>query len=197
MKKKLAFTLILCVCTLQFSFSQTDGNDGSTFIGINPAHTIIIQAVSKALDPDVSYLPIHIIVNHSFTEHFGMSGLFLYRLEKDGDNFITHEFGFAVGPAYLSKKLNGFYADIKIGLGYAFGTEYNNSDYNRIDLIIEPDLGYYLCFKSNFTMSIGIGMQSLIKLSESYDGNIWEWNSTGKLSHYYLPVANISFGFKL
>ena len=197
MKKKLAFTLILCACTLQFSFSQNESNNGSTFIGINPAHTIVIQAVSKAMDPNVSYLPIHIIVNHSFTEHFGISGLFLYRFDKDGDYFKTHEFGFAIGPAYLSKKLNGFYADFKIGLGYAFGTEYNNSDYNRIDLILEPDLGYYLCFKSKFTMSIGIGMQSLIKLSESYDGNIWEWNSTGKLSHYYLPVLNISCGVKL
>ncbi len=197
MKKTLAFTLILYACSFQFSFSQTDGNDGSTFIGINPAHTIIIQAVSKAMNPNVSYLPIHITVNHSFTEHFGISGLFLYRLDKDGDNFLTHEFGFAVGPAYLSKKLNGFYADFKIGLGYAFGTDYNNSDYNRIDFILEPDLGYYLCFKSRFTMSIGIGLQSLIKLSESYYGNIWEWNSTGKLSHYYLPVVNISFGIKL
>ncbi len=195
--KKIAFTLILCAYTLQFSFSQTDGNDGSTFIGINPAHTIIIQAVSHVMDPNVSYLPIHIIVNHSFTEHFGLSGLFLYRFDKDGDNFLTHEFGFAIGPAYLSKMLNGFYADFKIGLGYAFGTDYNNSDYNRTDLILEPDLGYYLCFKSKFTMSIGIGLQSLIKLSESYYGDIWEWNSTGKLSHYYLPVVNISFGVKL
>ena len=65
------------------------------------------------------------------------------------------------------------------------------------NFFLEPDLGYYLCIKNKFTTSIGIGLQSLIKLSESYYGNIWEWNSTGKLSHYYLPVANISFGIKL
>ncbi len=97
---------------------------------------------------------------------------FLYRLDKDGDDFLTHEFGFAAGPAFLSNKLNGFYADVKFGLGYAFGKDYNNSDYNRTDLIIEPDLGYYLCFKSNFTIALGIGLQSLVKLSESYYGGI-------------------------
>jgi hypothetical protein len=197
MKKALIFTLILGVFILHYSFSQDAGNEERTFIAINPAHTIIIQAVSKAMDKNVSYLPVHIIMSHSFTEHFGISGLFLYRLDKDGDNFLTHEFGFAVGPAYLFKRLNGFYADVKLGLGYAFGTDYNNRDYNRTDLIIEPDLGYYLCFKSRFTMAIGIGLQSLIKLSESYYGSVWEWNSTGKLSHYYLPVANISCGIKL
>jgi hypothetical protein len=197
MKRILAFIIILIAFTQHHSFSQEESSDERTFIGINPAHTIIIQAVSKAIDKNVSYLPVHIIASHAITEHVGISGLFMYRLDKDGDYFLTHEFGFAVGPAYLFKKLNGLYADIKLGLGYAFGTDYNNSDYNRTDLIIEPDIGYYLCFKSRFTMAIGIGLQSLVKLSESYYGDIWEWNSTGKLSHYYLPVANISVGIKL
>ncbi|MBN1157793.1 MAG: hypothetical protein JXA61_00300 [Bacteroidales bacterium] len=149
------------------------------------------------MDADVSYLPIHIHFNHAFSRHFGISGMGLYRLDKDGPHFLTHEFGFAAGPAYLSNSLNGFYADLKIGFGYAFGTDYNNSDYTRSDLIIEPDIGYYLNFSSGFSIALGIGMQSLIKLWESYYGYVWEWNSTGKLSHYYLPVVNVSLGFKI
>jgi hypothetical protein len=197
MKKILVLIIILIAFIPQDSFSQVENSDGKTFIGINPAHTVIIQAVSKAMDKNVSYLPVHINACHAINEHIGISGLFMYRLDKDGDYYLTHEFGFAVGPAYLFERLNGLYADIKLGLGYAFGTDYNNSDYNRTDLIIEPDIGYYLSFKNRFTIAIGVGLQSLVKLSESYYGEIWEWNSTGKLSHYYLPVANISLGFKL
>jgi len=199
LKKKLkgAITFILTGLTLQFTIAQTNDSVGSTYIGINVGHTIVIQAASKAMDQNVSYFPVHIIANHSISKHFGISGLFIYRMDKDGDYFLTHEFGLAVGPAYLSKQLKGFYADIKLGLGYAFGTDYNNSDYTRTDLIIEPDIGYYLGFKNRFTMAIGIGLQSLLKLSESYYGDVWEWNSTGKLSHYYLPVFNVSLGFKL
>lgn len=196
MKKTILLSLLIAIC-LQNLFSQNESSSKNTYIGINPLHTIVIQTVSKALDPDVSYLPVHIQVDHSFNKHFGLSGLLLYRLDKDGSYFLTHEFGFAIGPSYLTNSLNGFFADLKIGLGYAFGTDYNDSDYHRTDFIIQPDIGYYLCFKSRFTIALGIGLQSLIKLSESYYGYIWEWNSTGKLSHYYLPVLNLSVGIKL
>lgn len=196
MKKTILLSLLIAIC-LQNLFSQNESSSKNTYIGINPLHTIVIQTVSKALDPDVSYLPVHIQVDHSFNKHFGLSGLLLYRLDKDGSYFLTHEFGFAIGPSYLTNSLNGFFADLKIGLGIAFGTDYNDSDYHRTDFIIQPDIGYYLCFKSRFTIALGIGLQSLIKLSESYYGYIWEWNSTGKLSHYYLPVLNLSVGIKL
>ena len=196
MKKTILLSLLITIC-LQNLFSQNESSSKNTYIGINPLHTIFIQTVSKASDPDVSYLPVHIQVDHSFNKHFGLSGLLLYRLDKDGSYFLTHEFGFAIGPSYLTNSLNGFYADLKIGLGYAFGTDYNDSDYHRADLIIQPDIGYYLCFKSRFTIALGIGLQSLIRMSESYYGYIWEWNSTGKLSHYYLPVLNLSVGIKL
>jgi hypothetical protein len=195
--KKIILLSLFTAIYLQNLFSQNENSSKNTFIGINPLHSIVLQAVSKAMDPGVSYLPVHIHVDHAFSKHFGLSGLFLYRFDKDGSYFLTHEFGFAVGPSFLTNSLNGFFADLKIGLGYAFGTDYNNSDYHRTDFIIQPDIGYYLCFKNRFTIALGIGLQSLIKLSESYYGYIWEWNSTGKLSHYYLPVLNLSVGVKL
>jgi hypothetical protein len=197
MKTIVLLVLLYGIFPAQNSLAQNNDNAGSTFIGINPLHTIVIKTVSNAIDRDVTYLPVHLILDHSLTKHFGISGLLLYRLDKDGENFLTHELGFAAGPSYLSNALKGFYANFKIGFGYAFGKDYNDSEYDRFDLIIQPDIGYYINFKNGFVMTIGLGLQSLLKLSESYFGYIWEWNSTGRLSHYYLPVVNLSFGFNV
>ncbi len=194
---KIPITLLIGVFSFMEICAQTGENSGNTFIGINPLHTIVIKTVSGAIDKDVTYLPVHLIVDHSVKKHFGISGLLLYRLDKDGENFLTHEFGFAAGPSYLSNGLKGFYANLKVGFGYAFGKDYNDSEYDRIDLILQPDIGYYIYFSNGFMLTIGLGMQSLLKLSESYYGLIWEWNSTGRLSHYYLPVVNLSFGFNV
>jgi hypothetical protein len=179
------------------SNAQSAQNAGSTYLGFNVIHPILLEAVSHAMDKEVSYLPIHLTVDHSFTKHFGVAGLLMYRYEKDGEYFNTHELGFAAGPSYLSNSLKGFYANVKVGIGLTFGKDYNNSDYNRTDLILQPDLGYYVSLKSGLTFTLGIGMQSLLKLSESYYGDIWEWNYTGKLSHYYLPVVNFSVGYTI
>ncbi len=72
----IVLTFLMCVFTFHYSISQTESKDASMFIGINPLHTLVIQGVSKAMDPNVSYLPIHIIVNRSITNNFGVSGLF-------------------------------------------------------------------------------------------------------------------------
>jgi hypothetical protein len=65
-----------------------------------------------------------------------------------------------------------------------------------MDLIIQPDIGFFKKFTSGFALSLGLGIQSLVKISEnpSREG-VWEWNKTGKFSHYYLPVLNISLGY--
>lgn len=181
----------------QLIFSQSAEIEYNTFIGINPAHTVILQAVSRTMDPEISYFPLHIHINHSLTRHLALSGLLMYRLDKDGEYFLTHEFGVALGPSYTIDRLNGLYVDLKTGLGYAFGTDYNDSEYIRTDLIIEPDIGYYIDLNNRLSLIVGLGLQTLVKLSESYYGYVWEWNSTGKLSHYYLPVVNVTLGVKL
>jgi len=196
MKRKI-LTLLPGIFPVYGLLAQVEQNPQATFIGINPVHTILVESVSQAIDPSVSYLPIHFTVDHSFSKHFGISGLLLYRLDKDGEYFLTHEFGFAAGPSYLSDELKGFYANLKIGVGLSFGKDYNNSDYNRTDLVLQPDIGYYIDFQNGLTFTIGIGMQSLIKLSESYYGYIWEWNFNGRLSHYYLPVVNFTIGYTI
>ena len=126
----------------------------------------------------------------------GISGLLMYRMDKDIGDFRTNELGIAVGPSYIANNLNGFWADIKFGIALASGEDGFANEYSRTDMIIQPELGYNICFPSKLTLTFGIGMQSLLKLSEDPDrSSRWDWNSTGKLSHYYLPVINLSLGF--
>ena len=181
---KLVLSFVFCFFTLCFSFSQENGNKQNTFIGINPAVSLTVGCLSTIMDPNTTYIPIHIVANHSFSKHFGLSGLLMYRLEKD-NAFKTNEIGFAVGPSYLSNELNGFYADLKLGIGLAAGQNNLSEDYTRMDLIIQPDIGFFKKFSSGFALSLGLGIQSLVKISEnpSREG-VWEWNKTGKFSHY-------------
>jgi hypothetical protein len=193
--KKSVLSFVFCFFIFGLSFPQENSIRQNTYIGINPAVSLTVGCLSTIMDPNTTYIPVHIVVNHSFSKHFGVSGLLLYRLEKDND-FKTNEIGFAVGPAYLSDELNGFFADLKFGIGLAAGQDYSSEDYTRTDLIIQPDIGFFKKFNSGLAMSLGLGIQSLVKISEnpSREGD-WEWNKTGKFSHYYLPVLNISVGY--
>jgi hypothetical protein len=167
----------------------------NTFIGINAGHTLVVNLVSQNLGDETRYLPIHLQVNHAFSDHFGLSAGFLYRLDKDG-NFATNEIGAAIGPCYMQKRLNGFIGDVKIGFARAFGRNYDLEDYSRTDFLLQPEMGYFVRMGDKFSFCFGIGVQSLLMISESPSrANIWDWNGMGKFSHYYLPVLNISIGF--
>jgi hypothetical protein len=195
MEKKLMLLVLGMMCAFQTGiWGQDAGTDPKTFFSVNPAHSVAVMAVSTVVASETRYLPIHFGITHAFTPHLAVASLLMYRLDKDGEFFLTHEFGFAAGPEYQFKRWNGFFVNFKAGIGYAFGTDYNDSEYHRTDLILQPDLGYYFKFGNRFALACGVGLQSLVKLSESYYGYIWEWNSTGRLSHYYLPVVNISVG---
>jgi hypothetical protein len=192
---KSALSFVFCFFTLCFSFSQENNNKQNTFIGINPAVSLTVGCLSTIMDPNTTYIPVHIVINHSFSKHFGLSGLLLYRLEKDND-FKTNEIGFAVGPSYLSNELSGFFADLKFGIGLAAGQNNLKEDYTRTDLIIQPDIGFFKKFSGGFAMSFGLGLQSLLKITENPPREgVWDWNATGTFSHYYLPVLNISLGY--
>ena len=198
MKKSVLFVM-LCLVGSMAVCGQSVANDGKTFIGINAGHLFVVPLVSRAMnDANVTYLPIHINAYHSMSKNFALSGLLLFRSEKDY-GFQSGEFGFAVGPCYTTNYLNGFFADCKVGVAFAVGNDYQYNDYTRADFVIQPEVGYFLTFASRFTMSLGLGCQSLLKISENpkRENTGWEWNNTGKMSHYYLPVLNISFGIKL
>jgi hypothetical protein len=168
------------------------------FVGMNVAHSVVVSGVSALIGDNVFYLPIHFDFHLALSNTFGLSGLLMYRFEKDGSNFRTHEIGFAIGPriSFSKKGVAGLYITCQIGAGFCFGKEYSASDYYRIDFIVNPEIGYVIPTKGRFGVAVGIGLQTLLPVVEDYVGNYWEWKDIGTLSHYYLPVIKLSIGIK-
>lgn len=187
--------LLLALFILNTDSQEVKGQN-KTYFGVNIGHAIAVKTVSSILSDETNYLPVHLNLNHSMGNNIGLSGLFMYRLDKDGEDFLTHELGVAFGPSYLFNNLEGLSIDFKIGFARAFGKDYMSNDYSRNDFVIQPEIAYYISFPSKLALSFGLGLQTLVKISEKPDrAFMWDWNKTGKLSHYYLPVLNISVGF--
>jgi hypothetical protein len=172
-----------------------DNSEGSGYFGLNIGHTVAVDLVSHAMSDSVSYVPFHIQGTYCLSNHFGISGLLLYRFERDHE-LLTNEVGAAVGPCLMVNGLKSFFCDVKIGVATAFGRDYEGDDYSRVDLVVQPDVGFFIPLNRTFTFCFGLGIQSLLLLNESPSRNgVWDWNSMGMFSHYYLPVLNVSIGF--
>ena len=198
LKKQFFLLLILNVVALFPVSSQINCITEKTFIGANLGHALVVGASSTIMNPNVTYLPLHVHVIHAVKRHFGLSGMALYRLERDY-NLFTHEVGVAFGPSYLANTLRGFYFDFKLGVAYAFGRDFAKNNYRRTDIIVQPDAGYFINSKNNdFTLAIGLGFQSLLLYHERPTrqsmSDSWRWNPMAQLAHYYLPVINVSIG---
>jgi len=71
--------------------------------------------------------------------------------------------------------------------------------YTRADFVFVPEAGYFINFASRFTMTVGLGVQSLLRIKENprREDAGWYRTTTGKMYDHYLPVLNISLGIKL
>jgi hypothetical protein len=197
--KKISIIIAVFILFLPFGvLAQDEGGAEDTTVqnhfGINVLHTALITLISTSLSDTTEYLPIHLYYDHAFTQNWGVAALGFYRLDNDS-NFRTNELGFAIGPRFSFDFIKGLYTDCKVGLGYAFGVDYMGADYSRLDLVIEPEVGYTLIIGRFFSLTFGIGLQTLIMITEAPSrSGAWDWNYMGRLSHYYLPVANFSLG---
>ena len=81
-------------------------------IGFNPLHMTLISLIATSVSSSLVDLPIHFNMLYAFSKHFGLSGLTLLRLEKDG-SYRTNELGIALGPAIFMNHFNNFFIDIK------------------------------------------------------------------------------------
>lgn len=161
-------------------------------LGINVLHTPIVYLVSASMSEDVTYVPIHLSYARSFTKNLGLSMLAFYRRDHDED-FETNELGLAAGPRLSFDRLKGWFVEWKLGVGRASGVDYYSNDYTRWDFVIQPELGYTRTIGTGFSITAGIGLQTLIEVSETPSrAGSWDWNDMGQLSHYYLPVANLT-----
>ena len=197
MKKVLVF-IALCSMWSVAMYGQSTLNEGKTVVGFNAGQACVVSTITLTSYDNVLYMPLHFNAFRSLSKNFALSGLLLFRSEKDYE-FLTHEFGFAVGPCYTTNYLNGLAIDCKAGFAFALGHDYSYNDYTRADILIQPEVTYFLPFSGKFTMMVGLGVQSLVKITESprRENTGWDWDNNGKLSHYFLPVLNISIGFKL
>jgi len=187
-------TLFLAAVILTVSMAahaQTAADDKKTFAGINVGQMTVGTLVVKAIDKDGLYLPVHIHGYRSLHRNFALSGLMLFRVIRD-HQFLLTETGFAVGPCFTSNHLNGFFADCKVGFAFAIGNDYDYSDITRTDFVLQPEFGYFITLAGRFTMSVGLGCQSLFKIAEN-PGIGWE--EFGRMQKY-LPVLNVSLGIK-
>jgi len=197
MKRLLFFATLYSMGSMAVH-AQSAASDGKTLISINAGQMTVVPMITIAMYENVVYLPVHFHAYHSLSKNFALSGVGIFRSERDYD-FHTYEMGIAVGPCYTSNHLNGFFADCKVGLAFAIGRDYQYNDYTRTDFVIQPEVGYFLTLAGRFTMSFGVGFQSLLKISENprREDKGWDWDKTGKMGHYYCPVLNISLGIKL
>jgi len=166
-------------------------------MGVNLGQTVTIAVLSKALSGGITlYIPVEIDAAFALSRRFALSGEFLYRLEQDGTYFNTQELGVALGPTYVSGGLRGFFATARVGLAYASGIDYNNEAYQRLDLLLQPEVGVFVPLPMDVALTVGLGMQSLVLISEN-PVRTWSWNALGVMSHGYLPVLDLSLGFEL
>ncbi len=188
----LASSLVLLIASS--ARAQEESREPQNQLSVNVLHTPIVYAVSASMSGDVSYVPVHVGYVRSLSKNVSLSVLGLYRRDVDGD-FKTNEVGIAVGPRLSFGSRGGWFIECKVGLGVASGLDYFDNDYTRWDLVVQPDIGYTRRIGSHLALTGGIGLQTLVLLSESPSrGGSWDWNDTGRLSHYYLPVANLSIG---
>jgi len=170
--------------------AQTAGADKKTFVGINVGQMTVGPLVVLAISREATYMPVHIHGYRSLNRNFALSGLALFRFVRD-QQFQVTETGFAVGPCFTSNHLNGFFADCKVGIAFAFGNDFDYDAFTRTDFVIQPEFGYFITLAGRFTMAAGVGVQSLINVKNPGSDR----EEFGRMQKC-LPVLNVSLGIK-
>jgi hypothetical protein len=199
MKKSVIGVMLFLLVMAAGASAQDQDYQPQNYIAVNVLHPLLIYTISVELSRTTTSVPVHLAYALALSQNWGISAQFIYRLEIDGAYLMTNEFGFVVGPRFSLDFMKGFFAEFKVGVGYAAGMDYHANDYTRLDLILEPAAGYNIIIGNAFSMTFGLGIQSLIPLTETparstAPGGWWDWNVVGYIYHYFLPVFNVSFG---
>ncbi len=209
MQKIIPAAIIVSIACSFTAFAQEGEGRPQNYLGVNVAEPLIVFAVSRVYsmyDVDTTYLPVTANYAHAFSKHWGISGMLMYRYEKYSNDYLINEFGFAVGPRFSLDFMKGFFIEVKAGPAYAFGRDYDGYPYARLDLVLQPEIGFNIALGSAFTLTVGGGLQTLIPLYEwinnpmgSSVSDMWTWTGVSYaisgLAHLYLPVLNVSAAF--
>jgi hypothetical protein len=76
----------------------------------------------------------------------------IYRRESDGTYFDTVEISIAAGPAFYLDRLKSLFASVEFGFGEAAGSDYEDNDYTRLDLVIQPEASVFVPIAGHLSM---------------------------------------------
>ena len=170
---------------------QVEVESPKVAIGLNVGMPLV-YAVASSTFSNSSLTVIPVEAHLRLGPRWGIAGTLLYRSHTDGALEVNEMAGF-LGPRFSlsGTGTTGAYVALKLGFGFAAGNDYYDQDYKRTDIVIQPEIGYARAWSSLY-LAVGIGILSLLPLSEEPDV---EWNSTGRLIHYYTPAINVTLGF--
>ena len=172
-------------------------------IGVNLMQPAIYSLASSFFSNSY-FIPVPIEGHVSINPRWGLATTLVYLKHKDGD-YKVNGLQLGLGPrlTLVGEGLRGLYTTFKVGLGFRAGHDYRGADYYRIDLTLQPEIGYSLAWgPPGCFLAFGLGVQLQKPLSETshsssgsdwYSG--WDWNGLGKMINYYLPVVNITLGY--
>lgn len=161
-------------------------------IGVNVLQPAF-YALASSMFGNSMYLPIPIDADVAITDRWGLAGTFQILHHNDGA-LSMNGLSLMVGPRVqiTGRGVTGLYASVKLGMGFDTGHDYNAANYNRVNVIVQPEIGYSLAYKA-FFLAFGVGAQVKAQIVEDKSSG-WAWNGLGSLLSTCVPVLNITPG---
>jgi hypothetical protein len=162
-------------------------------VGVNVLQPALYGIASSFFEESL-LLPVPIEAHVHIHDRWGLTGTLQYRRHKDGD-LSVNGLGLFVGPRLrlTGRDLDGLYATLKVGLAFNGGRDYFQATYNRLDFVLQPELGYAVILGPVY-LGFGAGFEGQIPVFQDRSGT-WTWNGLGLMVTSYLPVANLTVAF--
>lgn len=209
MIKKVLICLLTIFClssNIAYCEEYKESPESKFNININLLQFVLTGGIAKGLFPLV-YLPFIFDINYYFSKDTDFNIGLVYRYENYFDEYIKlhpalsiwhnhHEVFISVGAKhYFNSRQEGYFADIKGGLGTA-----TSPLYNEFSLIINPDFGYTKVLSPTpFRLSYGGGIIFNLPIYQNSKTDYApKWDNLtfiGYIVHRFIPVLNFSVGY--
>lgn len=201
---------------LVFCLSAFADQKPKVLVSYNALETIGFVVSSQLVKKKPIYLPFHFDAFMKHKTSILSLGL-IYRFETYGDNgpllsdqgrvrptFIWtnhHEVFLLAGRRFNfgHQELDGFYASLRGGLGFAVSPKYFN-----FSVLAEPQIGYSMNFNTpGFSLNFGLGVLLNLPFYENigfavlWDKNYQQINALQIIVHQAVPIINVGLGFNL
>jgi hypothetical protein len=192
-------TTLLLTCHLigflPSSRARAEDSPRRLAIGVNLLQPLVYGVGSSFLESSL-FLPLSLEGHLSLAVPFGLTTTVQYRYHRDGD-LELNGLALLLGPRFqiTGSHVEGLFAALKLGIGFNAGHDYYLGRYDRLDLLVQPEVGYSIALGALF-LSFGVGLQGQFALITD-QASSWEWTGLGRMLTSYTPVANLTVGFCL